>query len=165
MNMEQRLVWSFFALTITTAGCSGVQISFRRTDPSFVASPLEGAVTPRVYFFAEDVPKVPLRSVGIVEVSVPGGHRDEMKAFTDGAVAKGKELGCWALVRHTVYERIQKQARAWSERHYGVRLVHGSGSSGGGGGSSYGHAEPHGELPRRTESFDCVVRRERNGSK
>jgi len=142
-------------VTITVGGCSGVRTSFHPTDPSFVASPLQGA-SPRVYFFAEDVPKVSMRSVGIVEVSVPEGQREEIR-LAEAAAAEGKELGCWALVRHSVFLTIQGQPNAWLSWRSGVLLVHGSGGMGGG--SSYsGHFEPQPERSRRTESFDCVLR-------
>lgn len=145
----------YLTMAMVTAGCSGTRASFRPTDPSFVPSPLQGASL-RVYFFKEEVPNVPMRSVGIVEVSVPGGDREERR-ITDAAAAKGKELGCWALIRHSVYSEMQKHASAWFGRHSGVMLVHGSGGGGGGGSGSYGHYEPERE---RKESFDCVVRRD-----
>lgn len=157
--MRHRVAWSAFAMTMATAGCSGIQTSFQPTDPSFVARPRQDA-SPRVYFFAEDVPKVPVHSVGIVEVSIPGGHRDETRALMDGAAAQGKELGCWALIRHSVYLQMQKHSSAWSGRRSGVMLVHGSRGGGGGGSGSYGYAEPQAERPRRIESFDCVIRRD-----
>ena len=71
-----------------------------------------------------------------------------MKAATEVASAKGDEIGCWILVEHSAFARIQ--ARASLDHGAYVLLAHGTGSM---------HApivRPGGRP--RTLQFDCVLK-------
>ncbi len=91
------------AMVAMLLGCQwGVRSAFHRTDPGF--QPATGA-TPPVYLYAADVPTVAWRSVGLIDSTVPAkcGIRGAMNA----AAAKGREVGCRALVEHTAFARMK----------------------------------------------------------
>jgi hypothetical protein len=109
-------------------------VTFRPTDPSFAARPGD---TPRVVVDREQLPHRPLHSVGIIEVSAGTAAR-----AGELAAAKGRDLGCWVIVEHSVF------VEASSALAFGARtmLAHGS--------------APHASeaRPRRTVvRFDCVL--------
>jgi hypothetical protein len=88
---------------LALVGCSeGVRITFHPTDTSF--SPRPRASQPKVYLDRDQVPRVALRSVGIIEVS---GRDAAAKA-----ARKGQALGCWALVEHSVLDSIERRPQA-----------------------------------------------------
>lgn len=72
-------------------------ITFQSTDSSF--HPRSRASAPDVYRRRDSVPHVALRSVGIIEVS---GSEASARA-----AAKGQELGCWALIEHSIYDDVE----------------------------------------------------------
>lgn len=76
-------------------GCAhSGHIAFQSTDSSFRPRPRSSA--PDVYRRRDSVPQVALRSVGIIEVS---GSEASARA-----AAKGQELGCWALIEHSIFD-------------------------------------------------------------
>ena len=129
------------ALALFAVGCaSGVRASFRPTDASFTPRP---AAKPLVYIRSADVPRGPMRSVGIIEVSVPKGRGIE--GAIEAAATKGQEIGCGLLVEHSVFGELE--ARAFLDHGAAVTLVHGG--------------PPHVQNPSPrslTKEFDCVVR-------
>ena len=85
-------------------GCSGTPATFRPTDPSFRPSP---GPLPRVYLEAnaDEFPREGVRSVGLIQVKAPEGTG--MKRLIELAAKKGRELGCWIVVEHSVFERLK----------------------------------------------------------
>lgn len=142
-------------LTIIGAllACSGasVQTAFHPSDPSFRGAP---GPAPRAYLENEldGVPKVRMRSVGLIEVTVPassGIHR-----AVEAAVVKGRELGCWILVEHSAFATLQSGASL----PFGARiyLAHG----GGGHSPSAPAAGAQASDGTVTAEFDCVLQAE-----
>jgi hypothetical protein len=125
------------------ASCgSSARPVFHASDPSFRPAP---GARPPVYLPLDlaDVPRVQMRSVGIIEVTVPA--RGGLEAAAELAAAKGRELGCWIVVEHGAFARLQARASlAFGAR---VLLAHG-------GGSHLPHAAPP---ARQTAQFDCVL--------
>lgn len=128
-------------------GCSSdVKSAFHASDPSF--RPMPGT-RPAVYLDDNvlDLPRLPMHSVGVIEVTVP--ERSGIRAAADAARAKGDELGCWIVVEHAAFARIQ----ARSALDYGARvfLAHGTG------GHVHTVMAPRGGR-RQTVQFDCVLK-------
>lgn len=75
----------------------------------------------------------------MIEVKAPVGDR-----AVEAATAKGRELGCWALIEQTVF--VQLQQASWNA--FGARaiLVHGPGPH-------VTHVTP----PSSITEFHCVV--------
>lgn len=139
-------------LVMGLLGCSRITISFHPTDHSFQALPASEH-SPVVYLDPGNVPSVPMRSVGLITIVGPWDFSD--RELVQAAAAKGKELGCWAVIEHTVYLRLLHKHSFWDgEGTTLVIPVHGGGGGGGGQGS-YGSV---GGPPRRKTSFDCVVK-------
>ncbi len=125
-------------------GCSASTRSvFRPTDPTFTPRP---GPTPPVYLQQNigDVPKEPMRSVGLIEVTVPGSSG--IKRAIEVATAKGRELGCWILIEHSAFATVQSSASL--DHGATIVLAHGSGPHIG------GPVAPEGKVTAR---FDCVV--------
>lgn len=96
-----------------------------------------------------DVPKVPMRSVGLITVTVP--ESSGIKSAIDVAVAKGRELGCWILIEHSAFEALQSQAGLIGGAH--IFLAHGGGDGGG------GHGQQSASSGTLSAEFDCVLQR------
>lgn len=133
---------SFLVATLfmSLVGCAArAQTTFHPTDASFTAR--SRSSDPKVYLHAEDVPSGALRSVGIIEVR---GIDAEVKA-----AAKGRELGCWAVIDHAVFVKMQRvrteNAPLGNASDTNALLAHGG--------------APHVEttrIPQNTK-FDCVM--------
>ena len=139
-------------LTIIVAfvSCSGssIRAAFHPTDPSFRGTP---GPAPRAYLENEidAVPKVSMRSVGLIEVTVPASSG--IRRTVEAAVEKGRELGCWILVEHSAFATLQSSSSlAFGARIY---LAHGGGGHGPST-SGDGASASDGTL---TAEFDCVV--------
>ena len=128
----------------TACGGGGARVAFHATDATFRGAP---GPAPRAYLAADvdAVPRVKMRSVGLIEVQVPKGGGSGRAV--EVAVEKGRELGCWILVEHSIFATVQSRASlAFGARIY---LVHGE--------------APHIRTSRpewRKTEFDCVVRDE-----
>ncbi len=124
--------------------CGGdrARVAFHPTDTSFRAAP---GPAPRVYLAADvgEVPPVKLRSVGLIEVAVPVSKG--MSRAVELAVERGRQLGCWILVEHSIFATVQSRAVVG----FGgtIYLTHG--------GAHF--TKTAGPSLTRTE-FDCVVR-------
>ena len=96
----------------------------------------------------DEVPTSGIRSVGIIEVTVP--ESSGIQRTLDVAAKKGQELGCWILVEHSAFMNLESKASS----RFGavVVLVHGGGHTAGG--SPGGNASSGGTL---TAEFDCVL--------
>lgn len=126
-------------------GCSGgVRSVFHPSDPAFRPTP---GPMPRVYLEIDlaDVPKVGMRSVGLIEVRVP--KSSGIERAIDVAAEKGRELGCWILIEHSTFARVEP--RASLDHGAIVTLAHGG----------VGHVG-RSPSPRAsvTAEFDCIVR-------
>jgi hypothetical protein len=128
---------SFATIVLLAACATSTRASLRASDPTFVPAP---GLTPAVYTSARaaEIPADARRSVGLVEV-----HADTEAQAAELASAKGREIGCWMLIEHTVFE------------HRGAELADG--------GRIYlAHGGP--QLPPRVKppktqyQFDCIVR-------
>ena len=123
-------------------GCApAVHSVFHATDASYVPKP---GPTPRVYLEAKhvDFPRSQLRSVGIIEVTVPKKHG--MERAIELAAAKGRELGCWLVIEHSTFEKLAVSL-AFDAR---VSLAHGPPS-----------AAPAARVPAKlTAEFYCIVK-------
>lgn len=129
-------------------GCSSsLRVSFHPSDSTFTPTP---GPLPRIYMESNlhEVPTSGIRSVGIIEVTVPASSGTQ-RTF-DVAAKKGQELGCWILVEHSAFMNLASKASS----RFGavVVLVHGDGHAAGG--STGGNASSGGTL---TAEFDCVV--------
>ncbi len=135
--------------SISVACSAGIKSSFKPTDTSFVAAP---GTSPPVYLYPADVPKLAWRSVGIIEVTIPGSSSltDTIKA----AAAKGKQVGCAALIEHSVFAHMKTESWYGGPDGARLRLVHG------GGASSSPQAAPSksASRPAETTRFDCVLK-------
>lgn len=138
-----------FAALLACAG-SSVRAVFHPSDPSFRATP--GAL-PRAYLENEldAVPRVPMRSVGLIEVTVPASSG--MRRVVEAAAEKGRQLGCWILVEHSAFATLQSSAALpFGARAY---LAHGGGGGGGHGPvAASGAQASDGAI---TGEFDCVM--------
>jgi len=126
-------------------GCSGsVRSVFHPSDPAFRPTP--GPI-PRVYLEIDlaDVPKMGMRSVGLLEVTVP--KSSGIKRAIDVAAEKARDLGCWILIEHSAFQSVEP--RASLDHGAIVALAHGGVGHIGRGPS------PKGSL---TAEFDCIVR-------
>jgi len=151
-----------FMFIATLFACSGgsIRAAFHATDPSFRGAP---GPAPKAFLESEieAVPKVRMRSVGLIEVTVPASSG--IRRAIEVAVDKGREVGCWILIEHAAFATVQSRASL----SFGARvfLAHG------GGGhdpapSSGGAQASDGTL---TAEFDCVMqadveRAERGGT-
>ena len=131
------------ALCASLIGCAGgARASFHPRDPTFHPGP---GPAPRVYLHGDvaGVPKVGLRSVGIIEVTVL--ESKDIQRAINAAVDKGRELGCWILIEHSAF--AETQSNAMNDRNTRFLLAHGPGLS------------VHTRSPSRsrTVSFDCVI--------
>lgn len=96
------------AVLILMWGCApSVHTNFHPTDPKFAPTP---GPPPRVYVESSlaDVPRSKMRSVGIIEVIVP--ERKGLEHAMELAVKRGRELGCWLLIEHAAFEKLQSRA-------------------------------------------------------
>lgn len=160
MNYQRRAMRTVLPLLLLPGlfGCAGMNSSFHQTDPSFQPTPVSaGGDSPAVYLNEKDVPKVAIRSVGIITiVAWPGISTEELR---QKAAAKGKELGCWAVVEHSAFVMLHLHTSALDKPGATVILVHdGGGHGGGGGGGSGGGGSGGGSGSRSDRRFDCVVR-------
>ncbi len=126
-----------------SSGCAGsVRATFHPIDETFRPSP---GPAPRVYVEGNiaDVPKVGLRSVGLIEVTVPQSSGIDRAIAV--AIDKGRELGCWILIEHSAFATVSSSA----ELDHGARMIlaHGAGPT------------PQGGGPKRklVTEFDCVI--------
>ena len=129
-------------MIVGVLGCSTKpRVVFHATDPKFSAEP--GSV-PRGFTEENisEVPKEPMHSVGIIEVTFLQRHLD---LAVERAIEKGRELGCWIVVEHGVFLQLRTQA----SRDGGVTiiLVHGGAPH-----------TPSVRPPADVMQFDCVVR-------
>lgn len=81
-----------------------------------------------------------MHSVGIIEVADARGSR-----ASEIAAAKGRELGCWAVVEHDIYIAAAKAAL----NEFGARIILAHGTA-----IHVTNARPPGAAAR----FDCVLR-------
>lgn len=129
-------------LAMSVFGCaSGSRATFRATDPTFRHQP---GPAPRAYLEADidEIPRVPMRSVGIIEVVA---RTSAVARAVDAAVEKGQQLGCWILVEHSAFDNVQSRgALSFGGRIY---LTHGPAPHIGGAPKS-----------RVTLELDCVVK-------
>lgn len=156
MKQQSRLkngLCSSAFLLVGLLGCSGMSASFHQTDDTFLPVPI-AIGSPAVYFFPKEVPAAPMRSVGIITVVAPAatGSRELARLVA----AKGKEVGCWALVEHSVFLLMQSRSTLWDVGPTAkIVLVHG-----GGGGAGGGHPyESAGESEKKS-TFDCLIKDE-----
>ena len=99
------------AASLLAIGCSvGTHSAFHQTQPRF--SPRPGRA-PRVYLHLAEVPDLPLRSVGVIWVSVPAGHG--IKGVAEAAAARGRTVGCWALVERSIFSRLRSRQAGGQE--------------------------------------------------
>jgi len=138
--------------SLVLAGCSAsVRVAFRTTDASFRPSPR--ASEPKVYLQRDEVPQVALRSVGIIEVTAAASESAEV---TIKASAKGKELGCWALVDHSLFDEMQRgsQTRGGTQSSgfsgTNALLAHG--------GMDHGRVQVSKPANPLVTLFDCVMK-------
>lgn len=96
----------------------------------------------------DEVPKSGIRSVGLIEVTVP--ESSGMQRALDVAAKKGQELGCWILVEHSAFATIESGAAT----RFGaaVILAHGGGHNAGA--SSHSGESSGGTL---SAEFDCIL--------
>jgi len=142
--MQSRLAaYALLGASMFVCGCGGStpRAVFHPSDPTFREIP---GPPPRAYLDADvdAVPRVKLRSVGIIEVRVSEGRGGKRAA--EIAIEKGRQLGCWILVEHSAFPAVQSRASvAFGAEIY---LAHGG--------------APHVAAPNppRTFEFDCVVR-------
>lgn len=134
----------------TAASCGGsVRAVFHPTDATFRPAP---GARPQVYaaINAADVPRVPSRSVGTIEVTVPSSSG--IQRALEVAADKGRELGCWIVVEEAAFAAAR--SRASLDHGAQAQLAHGGGG---------GHDEParHGASPAsdgsQTMAFHCVI--------
>jgi len=131
-------------------GCGGptTNIAFQQSDPAFRPAP---GAKPRVYLEGDEaeIPKVPMRSVGLVVLSVPEGSG--IAGGLELARQKGQQLGCWILVEHSVFVSLHS-AQSRVELAYGatIVLVH---ATGGG----VGHAKEPKTEGQISAELDCVL--------
>ena len=131
-------------------GCApSTRTVFHQSDPTFRPAP---GPAPRVYseLNAGDVPKVPMRSVGLVEVTVP--ESSGIARAIELAMQKGRELGCWILIEQSAFTTLDTRASRIELAH-GARIVL---AHTGGGGADHG-AAPASE-GKLTAEFHCVLR-------
>jgi hypothetical protein len=131
------------ATAISFASCGNSASSvFHPSDPSFRPSP---GPKPPVYLLRNlaEVPRVQMRSVGLIEVTV--AERRGNTAAAEVAAEQGRELGCWIVVEHGAFTSLQ--TRASRDHDARVLLVHS-------GASHISHASPR---ARHTVQFDCVL--------
>ncbi len=127
-------------LLSAVAACSRSQRAvFRPSDPTFV--PAAGD-TPRAYTNSNiaELPSVSVRSVGIIEVVVRTESEQRAAAI---AVDKGQQLGCWAVIEHAAFMRLQSRLVDGAT----IYLAHGAPPP-------TGNAGPR----ERIVKFHCVVR-------
>jgi hypothetical protein len=127
-------------LLVTAACVTSKRVAFHPSDPAFTPAP---GPSPAAYTSEniDQVPNVPMRSVGIIEVSV---RSDQLERAIELAVAKGRELGCWAVIEHDAFAR--RASQVWLDSDVAIIRVHGMPP----------HADHKG--PRtRILNFDCVV--------
>lgn len=133
---------------VVLIGCaSATRSAFHQSDPSF--RPSRGSA-PRVYL-ERDLDQVPpgaLKSVGLVEVTVP--ESSGIARAIELAAEKGREVGCWILVEHEAFAALQTTRQSRVELSHGaiIMLAHGGGGGGGDAPSSEGML---------TVEFDCVI--------
>lgn len=126
-------------------GCSGgIRVVFHPTDRTFIGRP---GPRPRVYLpmNLDELPKTGMRSVGLIEVTVP--ESSGIERAIDAATEKGRELGCWILIEHSAFATVQ--TRASLDHGAVIILAHGPGP----------HVGPSASPPvgKRTAQFHCVV--------
>jgi hypothetical protein len=140
IDQFQRLVVAL----LLTAGCArGVRTSFHPTDPSFTP---RATSRPRVYLHAADVPREALRSVGIIEVTVP--DRSWHQRAVDAAAVKGQAIGCVMLVEHDAFAALGR--RATLAHGAVVILAHGTA----------GNIRGGPKISSLTVEFHCLIRDE-----
>ena len=158
MNYPYRTISFYGALLLLMGplGCAELSTSFHQTDHAFRPTPARGG-SPAVYMDPRDVPRVHMRSVGVITILAPAGVGS--RALVRAAAAKGEELGCWAVVEHSVYLLVQGRDSSWDGEPMVMLLpVHGGG---GGGGSAGGSQQSYGSVPERLPAetlFDCVIK-------
>ncbi|MEJ7598378.1 MAG: hypothetical protein WKG01_10745 [Kofleriaceae bacterium] len=129
---------------VASIACSGGTRSvFRPSDPAFTPRVGENPVV-YLHHNIEDVPKQRMRSVGLIEVTVPNGAG--IDRAVDAAAKKGSELGCWILIEHSVFAALE--SRASLDHGATVILAHGPGLHIG--------RQPS-PTRERSAQFDCVV--------
>ena len=103
--MHRLIVSGSVAACLLVIGCSvGTHSEFRQTQARF--SPRPGR-SPRVYLYLAEVPDLPLRSVGVIWVSVPARHG--IKGVAEAAADRGRRVGCWALVERSIFSRLRSR--------------------------------------------------------
>lgn len=132
---------------MTTSSCgASTRAVFHPTDESF--RPTRGS-KPSVCLAVEDVPKLGMRSVGFIEVTVP--ENSGIKGAIDVATEKGIEVGCWILIEESIFAALK--TRASLDHGATIQLAHGGGG-GDHGGQEQGASGSNGKL---TVRFHCVV--------
>lgn len=131
-------------IPLVVLGCAqAAQSVFHASDAAFTPTP---GPTPRVYVDSSraDVPRAKIRSVGVIEITVP--KKDGVKRAIELAADKGRELGCWMLIEHSTFEMLQ--SRASLDFGASIILAHGPVS-----------APPNirGPGSKLTAEFDCVM--------
>lgn len=131
-----------------TIGCGvSTRSVFHPTDRSFRPAP---GSKPAVYLSIDDVPKLGMRSVGLIEVTVP--ESSGIKGAIDVASKKGSELGCWILIEESIFATVQM--RASLDHGVTLQLAHGGGGTDPGG---QGHGASGASGGKLTAEFHCVV--------
>ena len=131
-----------YLLVASVLGCGPtITSSFHATDPTFTPTP---GPAPRVYVESNraDIPRVKLRSVGVLTITVAKKHG--LSRAVELATERGRELGCWLVIEHGIFEKRHAHALTFGAR---VILAHGP-----------PHTPKHAGPPTRlTVEFDCVL--------
>ncbi|MBA3395055.1 MAG: hypothetical protein H0T89_20580 [Deltaproteobacteria bacterium] len=142
---RRELYWMGCVVTAASSCAPNVRSVFRATDSTFSPNP---GPTPRVYVESnlEEAPRSKMRSVGIIEITVP--RSKGMEYAIKAAATKGGELGCWAVIEHGAFAKLQSQASL--EFGASVELAHGAH-----GGAPALH--PSSPAKKLSAEFDCVM--------
>jgi len=112
--------------SVVALGCGPyVESAFRPSDRTF--TPRRGRTPPVYLYYSSEVPTVRMRSVGIVAVSVPA--RSGLDGVIHAAAAKGRDVGCWALVEESLFAQLASRALTSQVGALPI-LVHGGGFNG-----------------------------------
>ncbi len=143
MRPAQRMISVTVLAVGLSVGCGpSTRAVFHPSDPGFVPKP---GANPPVYLERNlaEVPHQPMRSVGLIEVTVP--ETSGIDRAIEVAAEKGRDLGCWILIEHAAFASVR--SRASLEHDASVILAHG-------GADMHRPVMAPGKL---TAKFDCVL--------